>query len=92
MDKLFVWLASAVGPLAKKVLVALGIGWLSYTGVQVALDAARSQVVSSWGQIPADIANIVGLFGFSQAAGIILGAISARAGLLVVQRLGKVAS
>jgi hypothetical protein len=85
---LFLWLISAVGPLAKKVLVALGIGWLSYAGVSTAVNLVRDQILSQWGAIPATTANILALFGFGESLGIVLGALAARAALAAAKKLG----
>ncbi|MGA0610858.1 DUF2523 domain-containing protein [Caldimonas sp. KR1-144] len=64
MDSLATWLASITWPLVSRVLVALGIGYLSYTGAGEALGAALQHAKSAFGGLPGDIAMIVAKFGF----------------------------
>lgn len=89
--KLGTWLASIAAPLAKKVLVGLGIGWLTYEGVSVAMQAVENQVIAQWGGMPADVLAVVGLWGFTDAVGIILGGMAMRVTIVVTSRLGKLA-
>ena len=92
MANLAVWLLALVGPLVKKALVALGIGWVSYQGIDLAVSAIRDQIIAHWGALSADIASFLAFAGFGQAFGIVLSALAARAALMLVQHLGKVAS
>lgn len=85
-----VFLASAVGPLAKKILLALGIGTVTYTGLQAAFDAASAQVAANYGAMTGGTLAIVDLAGGGQAIGIILGALTARIGMIVLSRFAKV--
>lgn len=85
-----VFLVAVIVPLAKRVLVAIGIGALTYVGLDAAFGAARDLVVSNYGQMTGDVANLVSLAGVGQAIGIILGAMAARVGMTVVSTLAKV--
>lgn len=84
------FLATAVGPLVKRALVAIGIGTVTYAGLDVAFGAARDLVVSNYGQMSGDVANLVSLAGVGQAIGIILGAMAARVALTALSTLGRV--
>lgn len=84
------FLASAIGPLAKKVLIALGIGTVTYTGLQAAFDAVQTQVIANYGQLNGAALSIADLAGVGQAIGIILGALAARVSIAVVSKLGMV--
>lgn len=86
------FLASAVGPLAKKVLIALGFGVVSYGGLAVLYSSVQSQVVSSFGQLGGATLQIISLAGFPQAVGIILSALAARVALLAAKKLALLAS
>lgn len=86
------FLAGAAAPLVKKVLVALGIGIVSYGGLSVLYGQAQSLVVSHWGQLGGAALQIGSLAGFPQACGIILSALSARIALVAVQRFALVAT
>ncbi|MDD2770552.1 MAG: DUF2523 domain-containing protein [Methylococcus sp.] len=72
-----------------KVLTALGIGWLTFTGISEASDSVKNGALSAWGAMPSDIAQLLGLSGFDQAFGIILGAFVAKAALASLPKLGK---
>lgn len=84
------FLSTAIGALAKKALVALGLGTLTYVGLDVAFNAAKAQVISSFGATSADSLALINLAGVGQAIGIILGALSARVGLAALSRIGRV--
>lgn len=80
-----------VWPLAKKVLIALGIGWVTYEGISLLTTQVQAAVIAQWGQLGGSTLQIISLGGGSESLGIILGALSARATLMAVSRLGKVA-
>lgn len=84
------FLSATIGTLAKKVLVALGFGTVTYVGLQGAFDAVQSQVVSNYGSMSGASMMLLDLAGGGQVVGIILGAISARIGLISLSHLGKV--
>lgn len=75
---IFAWLVGAVGPLAVRVLQALGIAAITYTGVQAVFDAMVSYVQGAWAGMPATMAALVDLSGAGQAAGMVLGAMGSR--------------
>jgi hypothetical protein len=82
--------AAAAGPIAKKVLIALGLGVVSYAGVDAAFGVARDAIIANWGGLSADIANLASLGGIGTGIGIILGGISARIALLAISHIGAV--
>jgi hypothetical protein len=82
--------SASIGPLLKRALVAIGIGTITYTGMDVAFGAARDLVISNYGAMGAATAGLVSLAGVGQAFGIILGALSARVGLTIMSKLGSV--
>lgn len=84
---LFTLLSTAVVPLAKKLLTALGIGMVTYLGVNYALDQARSQLMTNMAGIPADIAMLMGLFKFDVAINIVLSAVTTRLALSGVDKV-----
>ncbi len=92
MANLALWLVGLVGPLAKRVLLALGIGWISYTGMSALADQLKSTVASLWGQMGTATLQILTLGGTTEAVGIILSAIAAAAALAATSRLGKLTS
>lgn len=88
MANLFAWLLVAVAPLAKQILVALGIGTITYTGVTALLNVVTSTMAGYFGQIGSEVSGLLALSGIFTSAGIFLGAIASRAALKVVARLG----
>lgn len=84
------WLLSMATPVVKRVMIALGLGTITYTGLDVAFGAVKASVIGSYGQMAADSAQIAAIAGVPQAIGIILGALGARLGLLVLSRIGMV--
>lgn len=89
MANVLTWLLAIIGPVAKRLLASLGIGWVVYSGYKLAVDHIKSEVVSLWGAIPGDIMSFLSLAGFGEAFGIILGALAFRASMLAVSQLGK---
>jgi len=87
---MWAWLLAAVWPLAKQVLLMLGIGWVTYEAYGLIVDQIAAQMVGYLGGLPSSVLQIASLLGVVEALGITLGALSARAALLAVGKLGKV--
>lgn len=85
---LFPWLISLVWPLAKKLLLALGIGVLTYSSLSALSSSVISAVSTAWGQQPLVAIQIGSLLGIPQSMGIICGALSARVSFIAVGKLG----
>ncbi len=54
------FLSTAVVPLVKKVLSALGIGAVTYVGINFVMDQAKAQVMAQLTGVSADVAQIMG--------------------------------
>ena len=80
--------AAAAGPLAKKVLAAIGIGAITYAGFDAIKSQLASAVATMWGGMPADVYAVVALAGFVDAVGVWMGAITTAVALLSFKRLG----
>lgn len=92
MANWFVWLLSAVGPIVKKVLASLGVGWVTFTALTAFAIQLRDYVVAAWGTMPGDLIAIASMSGFGTALGIILGAFAYKASLSAISYLGRVVS
>lgn len=92
MPTLIAFLLAAAWPIAKKVLIAMGIGFATYQGLTLVADQIKNEVLAAWGQIGGASLQILTLGGVPQSIGIILGAISAGAAMMAVARLTKVSS
>lgn len=86
------FLAAAAGPLARRVLQALGIGIISYAGLSVALNGAINELKAAWGGLGGPTLQIIQLAGFQHAIGIICGAMVAKLSFTITERLGRIAS
>lgn len=76
---LFTFLTTIAGPLVKKVLTALGIGAVSYVGINLMLAQVKAYVISSFGGAGADTLALLGLAKVDIAINIVLSAVTARA-------------
>lgn len=75
---LYSFLASAIGPLAVRALVALGFASVSFAGVTVAFDALVTHAQTQWSSLPAAVIQLASLAGIPSALGLIFGAGLAR--------------
>lgn len=71
-------LISVTGTLVGRVLVALGVGVVTYTGVQAGIDSLLANLDSAIAGVPADILGLLGFMRVGQALNIIISAMSAR--------------
>jgi len=81
------FLMNLVGPLAKRVLTALGFGFVTYVGIDAALNAALDAARSNLAGLPGDAVALMSLGGFSTAIGIVTGAIVARVSIQQLKKL-----
>ncbi|MGU2531130.1 DUF2523 domain-containing protein, partial [Pseudomonas aeruginosa] len=76
---LFSFLSSIAGPLVAKVLISLGIGAVTYTGISLMISQIKTYAVSMFGSVGADYAAILGLAKVDVALNIVFAAVVARA-------------
>lgn len=69
------------------VITSFGIGIVTFTAVTAAIDAFEVAVTSGVGGLPTDLLQLITLFGFGEAIGIILGAIATRVSIVFVSKL-----
>lgn len=60
--------------LAKRILIGIGIGLVSYVGVDAFLDQAKALIDAQFGALPANVMNILRYVGVPQAISMIMGA------------------
>ena len=77
-------LVQACGTLVGRVLVSLGIGYVTYTGASASLDWAKSYVLQRMAGLPADLVQILGLLQVGTCLNIVF---SAHAAILVVKSM-----
>ena len=77
-------LISIAGTLAGRALIAVGFGFVSYTGITTALTAFKNDVISHLGALSASTVNVLGMLKVDVAISILFSALAAR---LVLQGL-----
>lgn len=82
------FLLALAGPLAKQVLVALGLSIVTYVGVDVAVNNVLAQARANWaGGLAGDAAALIAMSGCNTALSIIAGGIVGRITMLALKRL-----
>lgn len=71
-------LLNIVGTLAGRVLIGLGIGVVTYTGVSTSLAWLKMQAVTSFAMLPIEMMAIIGLMKVGVCISIVSSAIAAR--------------
>lgn len=84
------FLSAGVGFLAVRALMGLGIGLISYGAVGVVLAQLFTMAQGYYNNVPTFALQIIGLAGFGQGIGIIIGAITFRASFMFMARLGVI--
>lgn len=92
MSTLGSFFAAAAGPLAKRVLQAVGVGVISYAGLAVAVNAVIGELKGAYGQLVGPVADLLNLAGLGAGIGIVLGAMLAKLSFTVTERLGRIAT
>lgn len=80
------WLASIIGPLARRALVALGIGTVTYTGAMIALQQALGAAKSAMGGMSGEVLSLVAMAGGFEAASIMAGGMVAALSVAALKR------
>lgn len=70
--------ATAIGSLVGRVLIALGITYVSYQGLDVLLTGIKGDIFSNLGGLSGQVLGIVGVLQVDTAINIIFSAIAAR--------------
>jgi len=78
---IFIWtfITSIIGPSVKKILVALGVSFVTYTGMDVAMDSLKNYVFSTLAGAPTSVVQMLGLLEVDSAINIVFSAIAFRA-------------
>lgn len=71
-------LINIAGTLVGRVLVALGLSVVTFTGLSASLDWAKNNVVSSFSSLPPEVVGMLSMLGVGEFLSIILSAVSAR--------------
>ncbi|MBI3102760.1 MAG: DUF2523 domain-containing protein [Burkholderiales bacterium] len=71
-------LINVVGTLAGRVLIALGISVVTYTGINASLDTLKMQAISNFSGLPSELFSLVAYLKVGQCISIVSSAIAAR--------------
>lgn len=71
-------LATAMGSLVGRVLIALGIGYVTYSGLNVLLDWIKTEIFGQLMGINSDVLGIIGVLQVDTSVNIIFSAIATK--------------
>lgn len=71
-------LINLVGTLAGRILIALGISVVTYTGINATLDGLKSQAISSFTALPPEVISMLSMMRVGQCISIVSSAVAAR--------------
>lgn len=72
------WLITLIGPLAVRVIAALGFTAVTYAGVTALVDQLVGVAQQNWASMPLAVLQLVTISGIPQVLGMIFGAYMAR--------------
>ncbi len=82
MPLLAFFFAGAFGVIVKflvgRIIIALGIGFVSYVGIDLLLDQAKGYILSMYTGLPTDMLAILGIMHVDEAINIIISSIAAK--------------
>lgn len=87
MGSVVALLMGLAGPIAKRVLVSLGISLVTYTGLTAALESVLTQAQQAFGGLPSDVVQFLAIAGVWHGLSIVAGAMVARLALAPLKRL-----
>lgn len=71
-------LIQALGTIVGRILISLGVGFVTYQGITATIDYVKSVIVSNLGGLPADVVGIASVCQLDTAVSIIFSAIAVR--------------
>ena len=86
MDSIADWLAAISWPIFSRVLAALGVGTVTYTGAETALQSALSSAKAAFAGIGAEVLQIIAMAGFFDAMAISSGGLMSGLAWLVLKK------
>ena len=90
MGGLGTWLVGLAGPIARQILVSLGIGVVTFVGLDTAVSSALGAAKAALAGMSGDALQIVALGGGFTALSIIAGGITAGISMIALKRFTKI--
>ena len=81
------WLVGLASPVARRVLSSLGIGVVTFVGVDLAASNIVGMAKASWSGADAVLVGLLNLAGVGTSMSIIAGAVTSRLALMVMKRM-----
>jgi hypothetical protein len=75
-----------------KVLFSLGIGVVTFVGLDALLENVITEIEAAWALVPAGTYQLLSLGGIPEAMGIILGAFAVKVTMMTISFVGKVST
>ncbi len=72
-------LINIAGTVAGRVMISLGFASITYTGVTVSLDYAKSQLIAAFAGLPAQVIGMLAIMNVGTVLSIVFSAVVARA-------------
>lgn len=82
--------SALAGPLAKRVLIALGLGLITFGGLSALQGQVASAISGAWSGVPAGAYQILALSGCVDAVNVWLAALATVAASMAIKRYGVV--
>lgn len=80
-------LVALASPIAKRVMIALGFGYVVFEGLQFAIEAYLVKVAADLAGLPPEVTAMLAILGFYESLGVIAGAFVGRLALEPLKRL-----
>jgi len=90
MPALATLLVALVGPMARRLLISLGLGLVTFVGLSAAVNAALSAAKGALGGLTGPVLSVLAMAGFFTALSVIAGGIVARVSMMTLQKFGRV--
>lgn len=84
-----IFLGQIVASLVGRVLLALGLGFVIYTGLNIVIDLVRDTIIATFGGVPADMVAMIATLNIDRAITIILSAYAARVAIRAVMGFNR---
>lgn len=84
------FLMAMVTPLVGRILLALGMAVVTFTGMDLVVNQVISSAQGAYGSMPATMLQLAGLAGIGQALSIITGAILTKVVIWQLQRSARI--
>jgi len=80
------WLVGLAGPIARQILISLGIGTVTFLGLNTAVTAALGAAKTALSGLPADAVQILALGGVFTALSVLAGGVTAGVSMIALKR------